>query len=342
MSIFRRRRSPELPSPEAIAVFWQWWAAEGARRCAQAVAAGDTFVAVEQADQPARRRGCCTPGWPGKVRAAVCPQRARAGRSPVAGDPEAAGPPPADGCSARPHRTPLWAVARTAGRRSVTSSPHSCSLNDRTVAFPDMRARDRAVRRGPGRHRRAGVPPRIRGDGLDHAALRSPSSWPTASWAKRPSRPGSARSCPSSTQPAGATDLAGLRTAVLSLAEQYSGPEPTWRLLERAYPTGQVVIAMARVPLVSAVAPQLDGHLRVELPYVSDEAGLPADRALDDLHAVEERVEARGRDGRTRRRARDDRPLAHSARLRRPHHGRRLPRRRRPRQLSAEKRPARP
>lgn len=68
---------------------------------------------------------------------------------------------------------------------------------------------------------------------------------------------------------------------------------PTWVLLQGSGPAGPVM-ALARVPLVSVVAPLLDTHVGVLVPF-SDRTGegYPGPGSLDALRALEDHVEER-------------------------------------------------
>ena len=69
--------------------------------------------------------------------------------------------------------------------------------------------------------------------------------------------------------------------------------EPTWVLMEGERPSGRV-IAMAQVPLRATAAPELDQHVAVLVPYRDrTEEGLPGDRSLSALRALEEHVAER-------------------------------------------------
>ena len=97
-------------------------------------------------------------------------------------------------------------------------------------------------------------------------------------------------------------DLADLAQAVERFADAHAGDdgEPAWRLLEARAPSGQVLLAMAQVPLRPATMPHLDTHVRVELPYyLGNDAELPVDESLAALRAAEDGIAARlGLDGR--------------------------------------------
>ena len=93
-------------------------------------------------------------------------------------------------------------------------------------------------------------------------------------------------------EPPAATTLSALRSAVRDLAARHSGTEPTWQLLRATARDGSPVIAVVRLPLTSAAAPELDAHLRVDVPFAAEESGLPRPEALEQLRDLEDRLTA--------------------------------------------------
>ncbi|MGN6636586.1 MAG: hypothetical protein ACTHJ6_14170, partial [Oryzihumus sp.] len=92
-------------------------------------------------------------------------------------------------------------------------------------------------------------------------------------------------------EPLDAIPLTGLRSVVHSLEEHHLGAdgEPTWAMLEGAGPTGRPGLAVTQVPLRSAMAPHLDTHVAVVVPYTdTTEQGLPGAECLPRLRSHEE------------------------------------------------------
>jgi hypothetical protein len=97
-------------------------------------------------------------------------------------------------------------------------------------------------------------------------------------------------------EPLDAFPLRGLTAVVDELARRAvtEDLEPAWVLLQGRAPDGLPVIASAQVPLKPVTAPELDTHVRVQVPYPDrDEGGLPGPASLDALRALEEHVTAR-------------------------------------------------
>lgn len=98
----------------------------------------------------------------------------------------------------------------------------------------------------------------------------------------------------SATRPQGAVTLEDLRRLVDDLAEEnLTEGRPSWALLRAETEQGPV-LAAARVPLASAVAPHLDHHVSVRIPYTDrTEAGLPVADTLDALRDLEDHLTGR-------------------------------------------------
>src|SRR5699024_8573346 len=82
---------------------------------------------------------------------------------------------------------------------------------------------------------------------------------------------------------------------VRDLREEFTGDdgEPTWLVLQGDTPYGPL-LASTQVPLAAAWAPQFDTHIGVSVPYGDKEdSGLPAERSLGNLRALEDHAVAR-------------------------------------------------
>ncbi len=100
---------------------------------------------------------------------------------------------------------------------------------------------------------------------------------------------------PAEVSPLDGFGLAGLRATVRDLREEFTGDdgEPTWLVLQGETPYGPL-LASTQVPLAAAWAPRLDTHIGVSVPYVNKEdSGLPGERSLSNLRALEDHVIAR-------------------------------------------------
>jgi hypothetical protein len=289
MALFRRNRPVVAASPQGIEDFWVWWAQIGARDVAAAVAADD-LGSVEKLVSDAVEG--VHPGLAWEVGSGSDARNVLV--VTAAGDPRLR-------AIARrwlrlaPTADPVWEYtdtrppARGLDGATLDLDGRRVALREITVGWQmdEERARVDVLLHHPAL---AAVPEEARTEitllVLDHLlGEEAVELWLGAI-------------APSVERPEGATGLESLRDAVRALAAQHSGPEPTWQLIQARTPSGQPVLAAARVPLSSAVAPELDEHVRVELPYPPNEAGLPDDDALQELRDLEDRIEAvLGRDG---------------------------------------------
>ena len=290
MALFRRR--PADPAA-GIAGFWSWWTTEGAAHCAEEVTAG-------RAESLAGLLGRAVEGvhrdlsWelgPGGTSEHVLVVTA-------AGDPELRAvarrwllaAPPADAvweyADARPIEQQLdWGLSvegRTVDAAAVVATWTRAGRRpelDVALHHPAL----------------AALPEGTRGELtfllLDHALGETAvETWVGAV---------DALVTPPSDRDGGSVgDLAALRSAVQELAAEHAGE--TWALLEASTADGQPVLASVRQPLRPAVAPHLDRHLRVDLPYTDlTDAGLPGPASLEPLRELEDDLGARlGHDGR--------------------------------------------
>ena len=97
-------------------------------------------------------------------------------------------------------------------------------------------------------------------------------------------------------KPLDAVPLSGLRAVVRQLREQFtdSDGEPAWVLMQGSTKAGGVVLASAVVPLRPALAPHLDTHVAVAVPYTDrTEQGLPGPGSLEPLRDLEEHLTQR-------------------------------------------------
>ena len=283
MPLFRRSRAPQLASPEAIAGFWAWWTTEGARHCAHLIDGGN-LPALEPVIGPAVQQMHPDLAWevgPGRnggrllvVTAAGDPRLRATARRWLQAAPAPDGP---------------WEYADTR-QPSPDAETGRLHLGATGIAFADLRAGwrvdedrvrvDVAVHHPEFASLDEGRRLQIAFLALD--ALLGEEAvelWVGALTAVVD-------------EPAGATTLAPLRTAVRDLAARHAGPEPTWQLLHADDGTGRPLLAMVRLPLTSAAAPHLDAHVRVELPYAGEDSGLPRPDELERLRDLEDRIEA--------------------------------------------------
>ena len=290
MALFRRR--PTDPTL-GIAGFWAWWAAEGAARCAEAITAGraESLAGVLGPAVEGVHRELSWELGPGSTSEHVLVVTA-------AGDP---------GLRSVAHRWLLGAPAADATWEYADSRPveqqldWGLSVDGETVDAADVVAAWSRAGRAPeldvALHHPAlaALPEGTRGELtfllLDHALGETAvETWVGA--IDSPTGP------PADRDGRSVGDLAALRTAVQELAAEYAGE--TWALLEASTADGQPVLAAARQPLRPAVAPHLDRHLRVELPYTDlTDTGLPGPASLEPLREFEDDLGARlGSDGR--------------------------------------------
>ena len=289
MPLFRRSRAPRLPSADAVPEFWRWWTTEGSRHCAHLLEGGNA-PALDPVLSPAVDRlhpGLAWEVGPGRsgnwllvVTAAGDPRlRATARRW----------------LRAAPAPDGQWEYADTR-QPSVDAEGGRLRLGPADIALADLRTGwrvdDDRVRVDVTVHHPefASMDEQLRLEitflALDNLlGEEAVELWVGAITA-------------AVDEPPGATTLMPLRAAVRDLAAQHSGPEPTWQLLQATSTSGRPLIASVRLPLTSAAAPHLDAHVRVELPYEAEDAGLPGPAVLDRLRDLEDRIEEQlGSDG---------------------------------------------
>jgi Family of unknown function (DUF695) len=288
--LFRRTRAPRAPSPEAVPEFWRWWTAEGARHCAHLLDGGN-LPAVEPVIGPAVDRLHPGLAWE------VGPGRSGGWRLVVT----AAGEPRLRATARRwllaaPAPDGQWEYADT--RQPAADAEFGrLRVGATEIAFADLRTGWRVdedrVRVDVGVHHPlfASLDDELRLE-ITFLALDSLLGEEAVElWV--------GRIAAVVDEPPGATTLAPLRAAVRSLAARHAGPEHPWQILQATDGAGRPLLAVVRLPLTSAAAPQLDVHVRVELPYSAAESGLPEEAALDRLRELEDRIElALGDDGR--------------------------------------------
>jgi hypothetical protein len=101
---------------------------------------------------------------------------------------------------------------------------------------------------------------------------------------------------PAAVEPLDAFPLTGLGTVVDELARRSvdADGEPVWVPLRGQAADGKPVLAAGQVPLKAVVAPELDTHVRLRVPYSDrSESGLPGPESLAQLRALEDHVTAR-------------------------------------------------
>ena len=290
MALFRRRAADPAAG---IAAFWSWWTAEGAARCAAEIAAG-------RAESLAGLLGQAVEG----VHRDLSWELGPGGTSEHVLVVTAAGDPQLRSVARRwllaaPAPDAVWEYADS--RPVEQELDWGLSVEGRTVDAADVVATWTRTGRQPeldvALHHPAlaALPEGTRGELtfllLDHALGETAvETWVGAI---------DALVAPPTDRDGGSVgDLAALRTAVQELAAEYAGE--TWALLEASTADGQPVLAAVRQPLRAALAPHLDRHLRVELPYTDlTDAGLPGPASLEALREVEDDLGARlGSDGR--------------------------------------------
>jgi hypothetical protein len=90
--------------------------------------------------------------------------------------------------------------------------------------------------------------------------------------------------------------LATLPSVVQQLRTMHTGGDgrPTWMLLEGQTPDGHAVVAAARVPAKPVIAPELDTHVAVAVPFTDQqENGLPGPGSLQALRDLEDHLTGR-------------------------------------------------
>jgi Family of unknown function (DUF695) len=286
--LFRRSRVPELSPSEAVDAFWRWWITEGARHCAHLLDGGNA-PALEPVIGPALRRvhrdlawevgPGRTGGWLLVVTAAGDPRlRATARRWLLAA-------PAPDGVWEYADTRQPSPFAETGRLRIGTAEVDVADLRTAWRVDDDLLQVEVAVHH-PGFPALDGAL-RLEIAFLALDALLGEEA--VELWVGEVTA--------AVDEPVGATTLAPLRGAVRDLAARHS--EPTWQLLQADDGRGRPLLALVRLPLTSAAAPQFDAHVRIELPYEAEEYGLPTPAALDQLRALEDAVEAvLGTDGR--------------------------------------------
>jgi hypothetical protein len=284
MALFRRRGTDPAAG---IAGFWSWWTAEGAAHCAEAIAEGRAESLADVLG-PAVERVHRDLSWelgPGDVSEHVLVVTA-------AGDPELRST-ARRWLLAAPAPDAVWEYADT--RPVEQELDWGLSVGGSTVDAADVVATWTRTGRQPeldiALHHPAlaALPEATRGELtfllLDHALGETAvETWVGAI--------DGLVTPPTDRDGASVGDLTALRTAVQELAAEYAGD--TWALLEASTADGQPVLAAARQPLRAALAPHLDRHLRVELPYTDlTDAGLPGPASLEALREVEDDLGAR-------------------------------------------------
>lgn len=284
MPLFRRHRAARPDPAVGIPQFWRWWTTEGCRHCAHLLDSGNA-PAIEAVLGPAVAQvhpelayeigpGDDDGGWLLVVTAGGDPLLRATARRWLR-----AAPPP----------NGQWRYADTRQPSPLADSA-VLHLGDRAVSFADLRTAwhededrlraDVAVHHPEFASLDEGTRLQVAYLALD--ALLGEES--VELWVGEVSAVVD--------EPPGATTTVALRSAVRDLAARHSGAEPTWQLLRATARDGSPVVAAVRLPLTSAAAPELDAHVRVEVPFPAEESGLPRPEALDPLRALEDRLTA--------------------------------------------------
>lgn len=294
MALFRRESRSRRTQPAqatAIAEFWAWWAAEGARLTASGMVAGQP-----QRYEPVIRRriDMIAPDLTWKIDPGE--------RSPyqlvVSGDGDPlrravarrwvmAAPPP-DGTweyadLRRPAADPAGVVLHfddsrlDVARACAMARVRGASL-DVTVYHPGF----------------TGMPETDRGLATSMLLATVLGEASVATWL------GSIGT--TDVPPLDPVPLVGLRVVLADLHERFTAPDggPAWIVLEGTAPNGARVVATAQVPLRPATAPQLDTYVGIAVPFLErapdGQAGQLAAKALDDLQdTLAERLLGNGR-----------------------------------------------
>jgi Family of unknown function (DUF695) len=288
MGIFGRRKSGERSvqaQASAISAFWAWWQDEGASQIAAAISAGDPerLVPVLSA-----RVQAIDPGLAWELGSGTVSQHL------LVVSPE--GDPALRALARRWLRTapsgdPVWAYADA---RPGAADPEGVVLTIVDAAIDVASAVAGARVAGAALDVQVFHPafPELPDDARQIAAIllvdavlgeAAAQTWiGTVQVANAP--------------PLDAVPLVGLLPVVRELSSSHTDAagQPHWAVLEGRTPNGERVLAMAQIPLRSAVAPHLDVHVAVAVPYASrTPEGLPAPESLQPLRDLEAHLTAR-------------------------------------------------
>ncbi len=283
MALFNRTR-PATPPP--VEAFWQWWQAEGATLCADAIARGRAEDVVEQlSDQVAAvQEGLAWqlgPGSSSQHALVVSPEGDPALRAAAR-----------RWLRAAPEPTPTWEYADS--RQPVDLAGVSLGLGEQVLPLEQVRV---AIAREGNRlgvvvhHPALATLPE---EGRQQVAVLALDAAlgedDVETWV------GSIEvSCESPGDAQHDLPLGDLPAAVQRLREEHLDEQglPTWVLLRGTGPGGDVLVG-AQVPLAATSAPDLDDHLAVAIPYRGrTDEGFPDAGALTALRDLEDHVTER-------------------------------------------------
>lgn len=283
MALFDRDHS-DTPTPEGT--FWEWWVAEGAQLCADAIARGGAEEVVETMSQQvaAVQEGLAWelgPGTSSQHVLVVSPE----------GDPQLRAI-ARRWLRAAPEPSATWEYADS--RRPVALGGVSLRLGEDELPLEQIRVATtrEGNRLGVVVHHAAlaGLPEQGRQQVAVLALDAALGEDDVETWV------GSIAVSSEDPDPtADALLLEDLSAAVQRLREEHLDEEgrPTWVLLRGTGPDGDVLVG-AQVPLSPTSAPELDDHLAVRIPYPGrTEEGFPDEGSLTALRDLEDHVTER-------------------------------------------------
>ena len=272
--------SPTVVAMSTSAEFWAWWTAQGADACARAIATGDASDLVDplSARVAAVQEGLAwelAPGTTAQHRLVVTAE----------GAPDLRGP-ARRWLREAPAPTATWEYADTRGGGDVTGAV--LELGEDRLALDDLQVAATRV-----------------GNHLD-VVLQHPSlallpddARSTVAFVALDTALGEVDvetwigAVETAVDPvAGSVPLRDLPAVVAGVRADNLTDEglPVWTLMRGTGPDGEVLVA-ATVPLSSAVAPELDDHVTVRVPYTGRTAeGFPDERSLTALRGLEDHL----------------------------------------------------
>lgn len=282
MPLFRKKASAPDPA-QGIDSFWEWWAASGARQTAEAIAAKDPHRMV---DELSRRVNAIHPGLAWELGAG------RGAEHVLVVSPE--GNPDLRSAARRwlraaPGPDDTWEYADA--RQPVPDLDDiRLTLGPQEICFGDTVVTARRV----GHHFDVTVHHPAFEEIPVEAQLQITYLALDAALGETEVETWIGEIQPAATAPLDSFALAHLAGLVDGLRTELTDEDgsPTWVMLQGTGPDGPVM-AVAQVPLSPTVTPELDQHVAVSASYDDrTDEGFPADRALDALRDLEDRLTA--------------------------------------------------